>query len=614
MGHFKPRKIEASDFKMDFLILLQVFVALLFISRLFVIQVLNHEKYKALAYDQYWSLQEIPAKRGDILSSDGYPLATTQIAYLLYALPDQIENPEKVSLDLANQVINLNPDLYKDENEKQAVLKSFKERYLEILKLDLKWVVLEHYLSEEERRAISDLQIAGIGFEDEPRRYYPEGTLSSHVLGFVAKNEKGEEQGYFGIEGAFNGDLMGKPGKVFEERDATGAPILVGGHTTVDPINGRDVYLTVNRAVQYLVERKLTEGVKKYEAISGSVIVMDPLTGDVIAMANFPTFDPANFNDLGIAKPEIGDDPIEEKDGEEKQEYNLERRNLAISETYEPGSVIKGLTISTGIDLKKITPSSTFDDRGPVNYSGYTIDNWDGKHHGVQDIYQLLQKSNNIGSAWVGHVVGSKSLHKYFSKFGLGELTLIDLEGEDTGIIRDYEDWTDIDLSTAAFGQGISATPLQILNAFNAIANDGVLLKPRIVTKIVQNEKTIEIPVKEIQRVISKDSSKTMIDLLTSAVAGGESKFFNIKNYKIAGKTGTAQIPVGGKYDPQKTNATFVGFLAGSKKFSMIVRLDRPSSSVYAAETAVPLWMDIAKDLINFYGIYPDNPIQTKQE
>lgn len=183
------------------------------------------------------------------------------------------------------------------------------------------------------------------------------------------------------------------------------------------------------------------------------------------------------------------------------------------------------------------------------------------------------------------------------------------MEGEDTGVIHPYDSWTDIDLATASFGQGISATPLQVVNAFNVFANGGELMYPRIVTKVIDHGTAIDIPSKSVRRVISSNTAQTMNSLLTSAVAGGESKYFNIKNYHIAGKTGTAQIPVNGKYDPEKTNATFVGYLSGSKKFTMIVKLEEPESSIYAAETAVPLWMSITDDLVKYYGIPPDKEV-----
>lgn len=588
----RSKKSTHDNLRINLVIIGFTAVSAIFIVRLFTLQVLSHAKYKALAQDQYWNTQDLPAKRGDILSSDGFRLASTQTYYLLYAEPQKVIDKYKTANMIAEKLVS-----YKnipEETDRAAEFKRNYDRILEIFNSNLVWAILSKNLSPVQRDDVASLNLPGIGFEDAPVRFYPEGTLASHILGFVASDDKGDNRGYYGIEGNFDGDLKGKPGKVVQEEDATGAPILVGGFKKIPPIDGRSIVLSINRSVQYIVEKKLKEGVEKYDAAAGSVIVMNPQTGDIIALANYPSYDPANFADE--------DEPL--KDNEHRK--NIERKDLAISETYEPGSVIKPLTVSTAIDLKKITPYTTFDDAGPVVYSGHVIDNWNGKHLGVQNIIQLLQKSNNIGAAWVGHQVGSQSLSKYFKNFGLGEKSNVDLEGEDTGVIHDYNDWTDIDLANISFGQGISATPLQVLNAFNVLINGGTLLQPRIVTTIVDNGHKMDIPVKKLRRVISQDTSKTMIDMLVQAVEGGESKFYNSKNYLIGGKTGTAQIFVNGKYDERKSNATFVGFFAGPKNISMIVRLQEPSTSIYAAETAVPLWMSIAEELAKQYGITPD--------
>ena len=576
-------------------------VCILLVVRLFTIQILDHVKYKALAYDQYWSSQVILTNRGAIYSSDGYPLAETQAAYLIYAEPEKIKDPVDTSDKLAQEIYEIYKKKYdiltkesteseelKEMKPPEKVYEGLKEKFFSSLSSSLIWVSLGQIVTPTEKDGIEKKSYAGIGFQQVPTRYYPEGMLASHVLGFVAIGENGEPQGYYGIEGSLDGDLKGKSGRVREEKDALGVPILFGGYQKVAPIEGRDIYLTINRTVQYIVEKRLKEGVETYGAVGGNVIVMDPNTGEIIAMANYPTYDPAKFYLTG---------------------ENIQRKNLSISETYEPGSVIKPFTVSAAIDLKKITPDTTYVDDGPKRYSDYVIDNWDGKHLGRMNIITLLQKSNNIGAAWVGHLVGAQKLSEYFKAFGFGEKTGVDLEGEDTGIIRDSKNWTDIDLATASFGQGISATPLQVLNAFNAIANGGYLLKPKIISKFIENGKTTNIPNKKIRKVISSETDKTMNELLIQAVSGGESKYFNLKNYVIAGKTGTAQIPVNGKYDANKSNTTFVGYLAGTKKFSMIIRLDRPSTSVYAAETAVPLWMQITEDLIKYYGIPPDSPV-----
>lgn len=612
----------------------------IFVIRLFSIQILNHDKYTALAQDQYWNLSVVPAKRGDIISSDDVILAGTQTHYLMYAEPKEISNSFKTAHEIAEILTDLDSVRVQEENkikliaaeerlseerfiqtqthDKNAELTSssiiniepiafdkdlvFKEHYdnaLKSINTDLYWVVIKHNVTPLEKEQIEAKNIEGIGFEEEPVRYYPEKTLASHILGFVAYNDQGDKQGYFGIEGALDGDLRGKPGRTLEERDALGNPILIGGFKKSEPMEGRNIVLTINRAAQYIVEKKIKEGVEKYEAKSGSVIVMDPFTGEIIAMANYPTYQP----DVFVYNE---DENVDVKYPYRKQ---FERKNLSISQTYEPGSVLKPLTVSAAVELGKVTSDTTFNDQGPVQYSDYVIDNWDGKHHGVQTITQLLEKSNNIGAAWVGHLVGAKELSYFFREFGLGERLGIELEGEDTGTIRDYKSWTDIDLATVAFGQGVSATPLQVLNAFNVIANGGFLLQPKIISKIIDETEEIVLPTKQINRVLSQQTSDTMVEMLENAAHYGEATYFfkNImSDYRVAGKTGTAQIPFEGEYDPEKTNATFAGFLVNSKKFSMIVKIEEPQTSIFAAETAVPLWLDIADELIKYYGIPPD--------
>ncbi len=602
------KKVKQTELRINTLLAVNGVVIAVLLVRLFSIQVLQHGQYTALAQNQYWNLSVIPAKRGDIISADNFVLAGTQIHYLLYVEPKKVADIYKTAHDLSDiltkyRISHLKEDAKDIEGDEAVdydeayIFQEYYDRILKDLQSDLYWVIVEHDLTPVEKEEIEGFNIEGSGFEEEPVRYYPEGSMCSHVLGFVAFNEQGEKQGYFGIEGALNGDLKGKPGRVLEERDALGNPILIGGYKKAEPIEGRDIVLTINRTVQYIVEKALMDGVEKYDAKSGSVIVMDPFTGEVLAMVNYPTYSPGVFD-------------YDEDTGEDHRK-SLERKNLAISQTYEPGSVMKPFTVSSAIETGKVTPNTTFNDRGPVQYSDYVIDNWDGKHHGVQTIIQLLEKSNNIGAAWVGHLVGSKDLAYYLKEFGFGGLTGIELEGEDTGVVRDYSIWTDIDLATAAFGQGLSATPLQVLNGFNVFANGGFLLQPKIISKIIDEDKVIDMPTKQVHRVISKDTANTMTDMLVNAAEKGEAQYFTIKDYRIAGKTGTAQIPEEGKYNAEKTNATFVGYLANSKRFTMLVKLEEPRASVYASETAVPLWMDITKELVKYFGIPPDG-FQTK--
>jgi cell division protein FtsI/penicillin-binding protein 2 len=571
--------------------------------RLFQIQVLSHRKYSDIADEQYLDYRVLYPRRGTIFSSDNYVLAGNQIFYLLFAEPKNIENPHKFSHDLATVLTNMKLEAEEVKKSTPAVsaedlFSSYYDSIFKLVSKDLFWVPLEHNLTPNERKELEESGIKGIGFEEEPSRYYPENTLASHVLGFVASNEKGEKVGYFGIEGRLNEDLKGRPGRISEDIDASGTPILIGNYKKSEPIQGRDIVLTIKRPIQYTVEKLLKRGVEKYDAISGSVVVMDPFTGDVLALANYPTYHPSDFSES------------DQQPGPEERRKVSEKKDLAISNTYEPGSVIKPLTISAAIDLGLITPETTYEDAGPVMYSNRIIDNWNHRHLGTLSIIGILQKSNNVGAAWVGHLVGSKKLYGYFNSFGLGSKTNIELEGEESGLLKDYEDWSDIDLAVMSFGQSLAATPLQVLNAFNVFANGGYLLEPKIISKVKDGDKEIMMPTKNLRRVLSKETSDTMIYMLEKAAEGGEGKFFTLKDYRVAGKTGTAEVPdETGGYSESRTNATFVGFMAGTKKFSMIVKLEEPKMSVYAAETSVPLWMDIATELVKYFGLPPDKAI-----
>lgn len=568
------------------------------IFRLFQIQVLGHDKYTDLGQNQYWAVQNVEAERGSIFSSDGFLLAGTKASYLMYGEPKVIQNKDEAARILAEVLAGMEGPAGEEEGE--AAVRDFGHYYKNIydsLNLDLYWVPLQRDLTPEQMEIIKKKNLEGIGFQKEPKRYYPEGALASHVLGFVASNERGEKTGYYGIEGALNDDLSGKPGKILEEKDAAGNPILAGGYRESSAMPGRSIVLTIDRSVQYMAEKKIKEGVEKYDAVSGSVIVMDPHTGRVIAMANYPTYDPSKF---WVEESE----PEDEADKSDRK--RVERRNLAIQQTYEPGSVMKPMTVSAAVDLSLVTANTTYEDAGPVYYSGHKVDNWDFKHHGILTITQLLELSNNIGAAWVGHQVGVERLREYMANFGYGRRTGIELEGEDTGILREASTWTDIDLANISFGQGISATPLQVLNAFNVIANGGQLYQPQIISKIYDGERALEMKPKPIRRVISKETADEMLKMLENAAEHGEAKYFVLKDYRIAGKTGTAQIFKDGEYAAEDTNATFVGFLSGDKKISLIVKLEEPKSSIYASLTAVPLWMEIATELAKFYGIAPD--------
>ena len=593
----------------NFLLILFLSLFIIITCRLFQLQVLEHDKFTALAKSQHWGYTEIPAARGRVLSSDGFPLVENQIAYLVFAEPPTVTDVETTAGKLAEILCSENVKCQMSNvksisnGEFQMTKTEEIERLKQVLSQDLQWVALAHKVSPEARAKIEELGIEGIGFEEEPKRYYPEGDLAAHFLGFVGSNEQGQDQGYYGLEGFYNGDLRGRPGRIIEERAASGEPILLGGYKRIPAEDGRDLFLTIDRSLQFMVEQKLEQAVEKYGAKSGSVVIMEPQTGGILAVANYPTYDPSEPN---VSMSQSVNVSMNEEGMEELEDFEPEWTNPAISETYEPGSVLKALTMSAGIDTQTVKPQTTMMDSGPITVSGYTVDNWDGKHHGEETMIEVLQHSNNCGAAWVGEQLGAETLRRYFLKFGLGEVLGIDLEDEDTGVVKELTEWRPIDLANAAFGQGVSMTPLQLAAIFSTIVNDGRMMKPYLVSEIREGDRVIRTKPRELAQVLSAKSADIMVEMLTAAVEGGESKFYNLETHRVAGKTGTAQIPIEGRYDPTKTNCTFVGFLPSFPKFVMLVLLREPSASIYAAETAVPTWMEMAKELTVYYGIEPD--------
>jgi len=559
----------------------------LIIARLYYWQVVTGEELAAAAEGQYQVSFEIPAQRGQILASDGFPLATTEEAYLVFAsLPDLRESSEEIASKLAS--------ILTDEEEATPGGKiSFQDSLLateELLKerlnrTDLNWVPLKHKINRETKKEIEKLLIEGIGFEEEQRRSYPEGSSSAHLLGFVGQDINGRDKGYFGLEGYYDLELKGRAGIVRRERDASGRPILVGQFKDEEQHHGRDLLTTIDRSVQYIIERELVKGLEHYGASSGSVVVMEP-NGAILAMIGLPAYHPLNYQQY------------------EKELYP--NPNIAFS--YEPGSTFKIAVMSAALNEGVVTPETKCDQcSGPRVISDYVIETWNEEYFPDCTMIEVIEHSDNIGMVFVGEKLGIDKLVEYLKKFGLGEKTGIDLEDELTPDLRADEDWKLIDLATASFGQGIALTPIQMTRIAATIASDGKLVQPYLVKQIVGEEKIITVEPKIEGEVISSATAKVMTELMVNAVDNGEAKWAKPPGYRIAGKTGTSQIPVAGHYDEEKTIASFVGFApADNPKFVMLVTLREPTSSPWGSETAAPLWFDIAKELFNYYGILPE--------
>lgn len=592
---------QAPTMRWRYVIMGGVFTLLggLLITRLFQIQVMQHESFAVQAQDQYGvgTAKLIPAARGTIRSSDGYDLASTQPAYLIWANPQQIEHPDKAAAQITQILVQTTPtptptDVAKTKAQASpsATTVAAQTDALEALLSQKQklWVAVARKVDSDVADKIKALHIKGLNFDAEEKRYYPEGTLASQVLGFVGSDDKGDDQGYYGIEGYYDRDLRGKDGYVALETDPAGDPIPVGDYQAQPVEPGATITLTINRGLQYALEQKLKAGVEQNHATGGSVILMEPDTGRILAMANYPTYSPANWQD------------------EDVQEHQL-FKNSAIQDNYEPGSVMKSFTVATGLELGVLTPNSTYLS-APYKVGDHTINTADHKYYGTATVTEMLQHSDNTGAAQFGLKIGQDNFLKWFYKIGFNKTTGVTLQGEANGQISDVSDWSAINLATAAFGQGVAVTPMQLLQMMATIANDGVQMKPTIIKSMQRDGKTVEVQPEKVSRIYSDKTSKQMASMLQEVVAKGEFHRLALQGYHIAGKTSTAQIALDtGGYDPNNVITTFVGYApATDPQFIMLVKLNKPAIK-NSAQTVVPVWMNMATDLFRYYGMAPDS-------
>jgi len=380
--------------------------------------------------------------------------------------------------------------------------------------------------------------------------------------------------------------LSGKPGYLSRESDARGVPILSGELSETSAIGGVDLVTHIDKSIQINIEKKLLDGLEKYGAVAGSVVVMDPSSGAILGMSSYPSYDPADYTEFG-------------------NEYF---RNPVVSDSFEPGSIFKVLVMSAGLDADAVEPDTKCDicDRS-LKVAEYYIRTWNNEYREDATMLDVIVHSDNVGMAFVGQKLGADSLYDYLDKFGIGQTTGIDLQGEGTPSLRDKGTWNVVDLATTSFGQGIAATPIQIIRAIGAIANDGVLVTPQSVDKLEGEGWSEDIKPEIGEEVVTKSTADEMTAMMVEAAKEGEAKWTHLRGFNIAGKTGTAQIPIAGHYDEEKTIASYIGFApADDPKFIMLVTLREPSSSPWASETAAPLWYSIAKDLFLHFGVQPE--------
>jgi len=562
-----------------------ILFAIAIVGRLFLLQVVDHDVYQALASGQHEIFQELFPERGDILvhdMKDGklVPIATNQLLAFVFADPRHVKDPVQTAEKIG--------EVFGYDDEKILALAG------RLGDAEDPYEPIERRVDDATLARVVALELEGIAYVRETTRFYPEAEMSGHVIGFLGSNEDGTLAGKYGIEGFFNTELSGTPGFLRSEQDISGRLIAIGDRSFEPAIDGADIVLTLDRTIQYVACSALHEAVLKHGADSGSVVILDPMTGRILAMCGAPDFDPNDYGNVSSINV-----------------FN----NPAIFEAYEPGSIFKPVTIAGALDTGAITPTTTFEDTGSVIVGDWPkpIMNAEGKIYGVIDMTTALEESVNTGMIFAMREMGQDAFTEYVKNFGFGERTGIELETEVAGDVNTLDIGSEIYAATASFGQGITVTPLQMAAAYAAIANGGMLKTPYVVDEIQRADGTVDArePV-DVRRVIESKTARLLGAMLVSVIENGHGKLAGVPGYYIAGKTGTAQVASsnGTGYDENVTIGSFAGFgPVEDPKFAMVVRLDNPKDVKWAESTAAPLFGEIAKFLLQYFEVPPNRPI-----
>ncbi len=599
---FRTNVYQVSSFRIRTLEGVIFFLIILIFARLFYLQIIKHDDYLAQGLNQRAIVKDVSPERGRIFAlannqsdSELYPLAINKVYYEVSVDPSKITQPQNFA-NIFAEILGL------DEVAKDQILTKVKktDRFYELIardvpqeKVDQLQVRFESLRADVNKNLsnqdqIKTLEALGVNFVKNVLRFYPDKEIGSHILGFLGYDDKGVNRvGKYGLEGYFEDKLTGSSGMIVGEKDVAGR--LLSGDSAKAPENGADITLTIDRTVQYAACRSLAKGVVNSGAKSGTIVVMDSETGAILSMCGYPSFDPNAYNKVDSADV-----------------YN----NNAVYHAYEPGSVMKAVAMAIAIDQGKVYPDTIFDDKGEVKFaSGQVIRNSDLKAHGLVTMKDVLVESLNTGIVFATAEVNNKIFEDYIKKFGFGERSGLSISQESEGDISALSKRGDIYKATASFGQGITVTPLQMLNAVNVIANRGKLVKPYLVSQInYSNGSSEEFRPTVVRQVIDKSTASQLSAMLVNVVDNGHAKTAAVPGYYVAGKTGTAQVanPETGKYYADRTIHSFVGFAPNDDpKFTAIVELDYPSSARFAEGTAAPIFGEIAKFLLEYYKIPP---------
>lgn len=568
-----------------------MFGTLVVLSRLFYWQVIEGDRLRAQANDQYERNFTSKGKRGNILTSDGHTLVSNERVYRLFAQPHIVDQEPAVLSSVLAPLVTQDVLEYQTASpsaQSEVTTETIQEQIKKKLEnKNSKWVSLIGTVSQETRDKIVEMKLKGVGFDQYEKRYYPEASMAAHLTGFVGKDDEGNDIGYFGIEGALEQELKARSQKTTIMADAFGLPLPSEEEPKPIMLDGRDITLTIRRDIQNLAEQKLAYGMERYGAEAGEIIIMNPKTGAIMAMAATPKYDQRHFYRYPAST----------------------YPNPSLSSVYEPGSTFKILTIASGIDAGVITPDTQCDHcAGPRVFGKYTIKTWNDEYHANITMTDGLAKSDNTAMIFVAEKLGAEPFKEYLQKFGIGEALHMELQGDRKTPFPNK--WGPVELATISFGQGISTTTLQLTRAIGAIANGGVMMRPRIIESVTDwtSGQTITPDSVEERRVISKETAETVTKMMIESAGHGEAQWTASRTHWIAGKTGTSQIASDtGGYEESKTMASFIGFAPPENpEFVMVVKLLAPTSSQWASETAAPLWYNTAKDLFLLLNIPPN--------
>jgi cell division protein FtsI (penicillin-binding protein 3) len=537
-------------------------------SRLVFLQVFRHTDLVARAERQQSRTQDAPAARGDILDRRGRMLATSVDADTIYAVPSEIADPAGVAARLCKALRDCN----RKEQTQIAERLGAQQR---------QFAYIRRQVSEEVKNRVADLNLDGIGFIKESKRFYPHAELAAHLLGWVGV----DNGGLGGIEHTYDAQIRGKKGMVLVQTDARHR-----AYSRVErpPTAGSSIELTVDQYLQYVAERELAAGVAENRALGGSAIIMNPHTGEILAMANVPTFNPNAFREADEA----------------------ERRNRAIQDLYEPGSTFKVVTASAAIEEKVMSTEELIDTNpGRLRIDSARVITDDGnRNNGVLSFAKVIIKSSNIGAVKIGFRVGTERLSRFVSLYGFGNRVSPDFPAESPGIVWKPEKWTDSALASVSMGYQVAVTPLQMVAAVSSVANGGLFVEPRVVRGVYRNGVRYQIRPKELRRVISPDTAATLTTIMEEVVTDGTAKRARIDGFTVAGKTGTAQKLINGRYSHSDHNASFVGFLPSrNPAIAMVVVIDaaKGPNGDHGGMVAAPIFQRIAEASLRYLGIAP---------